>query len=75
MNTLAVLEAASAVPGRDLAAALTAVAFSYTVGGMAGPAVSGAFMQYLPTGGLMASAGLAGACFLQASSLLKPRLP
>jgi MFS family permease len=72
MNTLAVLEAASAVAGRDLAAALTAVAFSYTVGGMAGPAVSGAFMQYLPDGGLMASAGLAGACFLLASSFLKP---
>lgn len=72
MNTLAVLEAASAVPGPDLAAALTAVAFSYTVGGMAGPAVSGAFMQYLPAGGLMASAGLAGCCFLLASSFLKP---
>jgi MFS family permease len=75
MNTLAVLEAASAVTGRDLAAALTAVAFSYTVGGMAGPAVSGAFMQYLPAGGLMASAGLAGGCFLLASSFLKPKLP
>ena len=63
---------ASAVAGRDLAAALTAVAFSYTVGGMAGPAVSGAFMQYLPADGLMVSAGLAGGCFLLASSFLKP---
>jgi hypothetical protein len=32
-------------------------------------------MQYLPAGGLMASAALAGACFLLASSFLKPRLP
>ena len=53
---------------------MTAVAFSYTVGSMAGPAVSGAFMQYLSAGGLMISAGLAGGCFLLASSFLKLRL-
>jgi MFS family permease len=71
MNTLAVLEAGTTVSGRDLAAAMTSVAFSYTVGSMAGPIVSGAFMQYLSADGLMMSASIAGGCFLLASSLLK----
>jgi MFS family permease len=71
MNTLAVLEAATTISGHDLAAAMTAVAFSYTVGSMAGPTVSGAFMQYLSTDGLIVSAGIAGGCFLLASSVLK----
>jgi MFS family permease len=71
MNTLAVLEAGTTVSGRDLAAAMTSVAFSYTVGSMVGPTVSGAFMQYLSSDGLMISAGIAGGCFLLASSFLK----
>ena len=71
MNTLAVLEAATTISGRDLAAAMTSVAFSYTVGSMAGPTISGVFMQYLSADGLMISAGIAGGCFLLASSFLK----
>ena len=71
MNTLAVLEAGATVSGCDLAAAMTSVAFSYTVGSMAGPTVSGTFMQYLSDDGLMMSASIAGGCFLLASSFLK----
>lgn len=73
MNTLAVLEAAMTICGRDLAAAITAVAFSYTVGSMAGPTISGVFMRYLSADGLMVSAGIAGGCFLLTSSVLKPK--
>jgi MFS family permease len=70
MNTLAVLEAGATVAARDLAAAMTSVAFCYTVGSMVGPSVSGAFMQYLSADGLMISAGLVSGGFVLASSLL-----
>ena len=73
MNTLAVLEAGATVGPRDLAAAMTAIAFCYTIGSMAGPALSGTFMRYLSGDGLMLSAGVAGGGFLLASSLLKPK--
>jgi MFS family permease len=71
MNTLAVLEAGTAVSGHDLAAAMTSVAFCYTVGSLAGPTISGTFMQYLSADGLMISAGIASGCFLLALPFLK----
>jgi MFS family permease len=71
MNTLAVLEAGATVAAHDLAAAMTSIAFCYTVGSMVGPTVSGALMQYLSPDGLMISAGLVSSGFLLASSLLK----
>jgi cyanate permease len=74
---LAILAASRFVPALMHAvgpsASLAFSALGYTVGAIAGPAVSGAFMQYLSAGGLMVSAGLAGGCFLMVSSFLKPK--
>jgi MFS family permease len=72
MNTLAVMEAGEKTHDHHIADAMTVVAFFYTLGSMVGPVVSGIAMRYLPSNGLMVTAGLVSLLFLAVA--FSPRL-
>lgn len=69
MNTLAVVEAGQSVDEGRLSMALTAIAMAYTVGSIAGPATSGAFMDHMSDHGLMISAAGAALAFIAIMAL------
>ena len=64
MNTLAVMEAGEKTGGARLVAALSAIAVAYTIGGVIGPAASGAALQIFPPHGFMLAAAVAAVAFL-----------
>lgn len=72
MNTLAVMEAGEKTPDHDMAGAMTAIAFSYTLGSITGPLLSGALMQYVSPHGLMIAAASVSVAFLVTASLTRP---
>ncbi|WP_424946148.1 hypothetical protein [Candidatus Spongiihabitans sp.] len=64
MNTLAVMETGEKTGGARLVAALSAIAVAYTIGGVIGPAASGAALQIFPPHGFMLAAAVAAVAFL-----------
>ena len=52
-NTLAVIEAGTRMGSADIPAAMTAIAMAYTVGGVAGPVVSGAVLGVASNQGMV----------------------
>ena len=64
MNTLAVMEVGEKTGGARLVAALSTVAVAYTIGGVIGPAASGAALQIFPPHGFMLAAAVAAVAFL-----------
>lgn len=59
LNTLAVIEAGARVDEMRMSAAMTAIAFCYTLGGFAGPAAAGLATEMLSMHGLPMVAGAA----------------
>ena len=64
LYTLAVVEAGRGIDDGRLGMALTAIATAYTIGGIAGPAASGAVMDYMSVHGLMIAAAAAASALL-----------
>ena len=64
MNTLAVMEAGEKIGPQRIGAAMTSIAAVYTVGGIFGPSLSGAAMEFLPPHGLMFAMAASAAAFL-----------
>ena len=64
MNTLAVMESGEKTSGARLVSTLSAIAVAYTIGGVIGPAASGAALQIFPPHGFMLAAAIATVAFL-----------
>ncbi|MEN2991289.1 MFS transporter [Tistrella sp. BH-R2-4] len=75
MNTLAVIEAGARVDDDHMSAAMTAIAFAYTMGGFAGPAAAGVAMDLMSMNGLLMVAGGVALAVLLAGLWLGRRVP